>query len=73
MKSLMFILGWSFIAFALFPGFLNEIKNYSSDGRIPSSSPFSAVSEAQTFGSFETNPSLPISIFFHVEKLYNLP
>lgn len=66
-------LGNIYFPFALFSGFLSEIKNNSSDGRISITSPFSAFSEAQTFGSFETNPSLPISIFFHVEKLYNLP
>ena len=66
-------LGNIYFPFALFPGFSNEIKNNSSDGRISITSPFLAVSEAQTFGSFETNPSLPISILFHVEKLYNLP
>jgi Bacterial Ig-like domain len=66
-------LGNIYFPFALFSGFVNEIKNNSSDGRISVAAPFAAVSSDQTFGSFETNPLLPISIFFHVEKLYNLP
>ena len=66
-------LGNIYFPFALFPNGVTTPNNMSSDGRISITSPFLAVSEAQTFGSFETNPSLPISILFHVEKLYNLP